>query len=64
MKYTISVVECNGSRLIPLILRMRMGVGLVIAALVCVYEMWFVLAGLKVLAPWDAGFKAWALRTV
>ena len=38
--------------------------GLAIAALVCIHETWFVLAGSKVLAPWDAGFKARALRTV
>ena len=35
-----------------------------IAALVCVYETWFVLACSKVLAPWDTGFKARALRAV
>ena len=38
--------------------------GLAIAALVCIHETWFVLAGSKVLVPWDAGFKARALRTV
>ena len=61
-KITISLevyflsVECNELdgkyRLLPLILRMRMWVGLMIAAgMVCVYETGFVLADLKVLVP-------------
>ena len=61
MKY-ISVIECNGNRLLLLILCMRMGVGLVIAVLVCIYEMGFVQGALKVLVPWDASIEATGSR--